>query len=69
MSEHYNRGVMAALWVKEHGAEESGDFKACGHFIRDEDFFESEKRTLLESFRFASIDDDIYALTHREELS
>lgn len=65
----YNRGVMAALWIKEYGAEDGADFKACGHFIRDEDYFESAKRNLLESFRLSSIDDDIYALTHREELS
>ena len=69
MNGNNNRGVLATMWIRANSTDDSADCKACGHFIEAEDFFESERKSLLNNFRLATIEDDIYALTHREELS
>lgn len=62
------RGLMAAMWIQKSGEEDAGEFKAVGHFIEDMDFFEKQKRVILDKFGAGDIDDDIYVLSHRDEL-
>lgn len=68
MADSMNRGFFAAKWVKECGGEDE-HFVACGAFIDDSDFFEAERKTLIEQFRKSGIQDDIYAMMHKEELA
>jgi hypothetical protein len=60
------KGILAAQWIKKNG--DDCETKAYGHYIAETDFFEKNKRQILESFQNASIEDDIFVLTHREDL-
>lgn len=64
-----HRGFYAEKTLSELDQTEQVQNMACGHFIEDMDYFEREKLNLLKSFQDQSVDDDIYVLSHRDELA
>lgn len=67
MKQEY-KGLLAEVCMKKNRDKDDDKFIACGHFIEDLDYFEQTRQNLIRDFRQVTIDDDIYALHHRDEL-
>lgn len=63
-----HRGFFAEKYLEMTQKNEAARSNACGNYIEELDYFEKEKIDLLKQFQDQNVADDIYVLTHRDDL-
>ncbi len=61
-------GICAENCLQELSKAETPETIACGGRIGALDYFEAKRLKLLHEFQAQDINDDVYVLTHRDEL-